>query len=58
MGDKLGMGMTGLQDPANTLEEAADFGRWWCQQTRRHIEISPMAARCLDIQAGPWWASN
>ena len=56
MGNMLGVGMAGLQDPASALEEAAGFGRWWYQRARGQIEVSPMAARCLGITTGPWQA--
>jgi diguanylate cyclase (GGDEF)-like protein len=54
MGDKLDVGMAGLQDSAYALEEAAAFGRWWYRRALGQIEVSPMAASCLDIETGSW----
>jgi len=58
MGEMLGVGTTGLQNTAHALEEAAAFGRWWYKRARGQMEVSPLAARCLGINAGPWRALN
>lgn len=53
MVNKLHVEMTALQVQACALEEAAAFGRWRYQRGIDHIEVSPMAARYLDISTGP-----
>lgn len=56
MADKFGVGMTRLQYLACALEEAAAFGRWRYHHALDRVEVSPVAARCLDIKAGAWQA--